>query len=100
MEIKGDNYKLIQRRLGSIFQRLYEERVRNQPWLGFCTVSILDSDEISKNSRNIFQSWKNIPDIVLSRNESMKQQLQQFFAELASRKANLSGQLTNTKEIG
>ena len=75
VEIKDDNYKLIQRRLGSILQRLYEERVRNQPWLRFYTVSILDSDEISKNSRNIFQSWKNIPDIVLSTNESIRQQL-------------------------
>ena len=75
LELKDENYIQIQRRLGSILQRLYEERVRNQPWLGFYTVSTLDSDEISKNSGNIFRSWKNIPDIVLSTNESIKQQL-------------------------
>eukprot|EP00112_Aurelia_sp_Birch-Aquarium-sp1_P019298 Seg4747.2 transcript_id=Seg4747.2/GoldUCD/mRNA.D3Y31 product="hypothetical protein" protein_id=Seg4747.2/GoldUCD/D3Y31 len=75
VEFKDDNYKSIQRELGAILQRLYEERVRNQPWLGFYTVSMLDNDEISKKSRTILQSWKNIPDIVLSTNESIWQQL-------------------------
>ena len=93
VEIKDDNYKLIQRRLGSILQRLYEERVRNQPWLEFYTVSILDNDEISKNSRNIFQSWKNIPDIVLSTNESIKQQL---LPTKAYSKYNLKMETANT----
>ena len=75
VEVKDDNYKLIQRRLGNIFQRLYEEKVRNQPWLGFYTVSILDNEEISKKSRSILRSWKNIPDVVLSTNKSIRQQL-------------------------
>ena len=102
VEIKDDNYKLIQRRLGSILQRLYEERVRNQPLLGFYTVSILDSDEISKNSRNIFQSWKNIPDIVLSTNESIRQQLLPTKAyskyKLKMETANTTGSLCKQAE--
>ena len=61
VEMKDDNYKLIQRRLGSILQRLYEESVRNQLWLRFYTVSILDNDEISKNSKKHFSKLENHP---------------------------------------
>eukprot|EP00795_Rhopilema_esculentum_P011864 gene11864-2411_t len=54
VELKDDNYRQIQRRLGSILQRLYEERVRNQPWLGFYTVSIQDSDEVYQRTVETF----------------------------------------------
>ena len=60
-EIKDDHYKLIQRRLGSILQRLYEERVRNQPWLGFYTVSILDNEENIKEQQKHFSKLEKHP---------------------------------------
>ena len=49
--------------------------VINQPWLGYYTTKIWESSEISPVSKRIHSTWKNIPDVVKSVNDSIEQQL-------------------------
>ena len=51
------------------------KRVRSQTWLGHFATLISDSKDLSPNSQAINHKWKNIPDIVLSTNIAIKQQL-------------------------
>ena len=63
------------RRLENDLKRVFQERVRSQKWLDHFATLISDSKDLSPNSQAINHKWKNIPDIVLSTNVAIKQQL-------------------------
>ena len=52
----------------------YEEKVREQPWTGKFLLHQQDHD-LAKESQLIYKKWKNIPDIVFSINDNIRQQL-------------------------
>ena len=49
--------------------------VQNQLWVGKFVTQHWNDPQISNNSYDIFKQWKNIPDIVMSINTSIRQQL-------------------------
>ena len=75
MEFCENDANAIKRRLENSLKRVYQERVRSQKWLGHFATLISDSKDLSPNSQAINHKWKNIPDIVLSTNIAIKQQL-------------------------
>ena len=49
--------------------------VQNQLWVGKFVTQHWNDPQISNNSYDIFKQWKNIPDIVMSIDTSIRQQL-------------------------
>lgn len=75
LEIKNKQPRNINPTLVKATQDHYERTVRNQPWLGDFTTKHWDDPDMSPNKYLIDKQWKNIPDMVLSVNYSIKQQL-------------------------
>ena len=53
----------------------YMKDVQNQLWVGKFVTQHWNDPEISNNSYDIFKQWKNIPEIVMSIDTSIRQQL-------------------------
>ena len=48
--------------------------IQNQPWVGKFVTQRWNGSQITNNSCDIFKQWKNIPDIVMSIDTSIRQQ--------------------------
>ena len=75
MEFRSTEFKQINAALYKALTANKISEVINQPWLGYYTTKIWESSEISPVSKRIHSTWKNIPDLVKSVNDSIKQQL-------------------------
>ena len=75
MEFRSTEFKQINAALYKALTANKKLEVINQPWLGYYTTKIWESSEISPVSKRIHSTWKNIPDVVKSINDSIKQQL-------------------------
>ena len=53
----------------------YEEKVQEQPWTGKFFLLHQQDHDLAKESQLIYKKWKNIPDIVFSINDNIRQQL-------------------------
>ena len=53
----------------------YEEKVQEQPWTGKFFLLHQQGNDLAKESQLIYKKWKNIPDIVFSINDNIRQQL-------------------------
>ena len=53
----------------------YEEKVQEQPWTGKFFLLHQQDNDLAKESQLIYKKWKNIPDIVFSINDNIRQQL-------------------------
>ena len=53
----------------------YEEKVQEQPWPGKFFLLHQQDHDLAKESQLIYKKWKNIPDIVFSINDNIRQQL-------------------------
>ena len=53
----------------------YEEEVQEQPWTGKFFLLHQQDHDLAKESQLIYKKWKNIPDIVFSINDNIRQQL-------------------------
>ena len=52
-----------------------KNEVMKQPWIGKFVTQHWQDPEVSAHSYDIFRQWKNIPDIVISVDTSIRQQL-------------------------
>ena len=75
MELRSTEFKQINAALYKALTANKKFEVINQPWLGYYTTKIWESSEISPVSKRIHSTWTNIPDLVKSVNDSIKQQL-------------------------
>ena len=75
MEFRSSEFKQINAALYKALTANKKLEVINQPWLGYYTTKIWESCEISPVSKRMLSTWKNIPDVVKSVNDSIKQQL-------------------------
>ena len=53
----------------------YKEKVQEQPWTGKFFLLHQQDNDLAKESQLIYKKWKNIPDIVFSINDNIRQQL-------------------------
>ena len=53
----------------------YEEKVQEQPWTGKFFLLHQQDHDLAKESQLIYKKWKNIPDIVFSINDNIREQL-------------------------
>ena len=49
--------------------------IQKQLWVGKFVTQHWNDSQIANNSHDIFKQWKNIPDVVMSINTSVRQQL-------------------------
>ena len=74
-EVEKASPKLIGEFLTPIINNRYKTEYKDQKWLGALTTLQYDDIDIAADSLALLQTWKNIPDIVLSVNTSIRQQL-------------------------
>ena len=74
-EVEKASPKLIGEFLTPIINNRYKTEYKDQKWLGALTTLQYDDVDIAADSLALLQTWKNIPDIVLSVNTSIRQQL-------------------------
>ena len=75
IEVEKASPKLIGEFLTPIKNNHYKTEYKDQKWLGTLTTLQYDDVDIAVDSLALLQAWKNIPDIVLSVNTSIRQQL-------------------------
>ena len=75
MDFRSSEFKQISAALYKALMANKKLEVLNQPWLGYYRTKIWESSEISPVSKRIHSTWENIPDVVKSVYDSIKQQL-------------------------
>ena len=73
--LKSSSPKYIQQQLKEAADKMYQQKVSEQLWLGNYVTQRWKDNDISKHNFNPTSKWKNIPDVVLSVHTSILQQL-------------------------
>ena len=73
--VKSDKPSSLNIALHSAKKTAYEEKVQEQPWTGKFFLLHQQDNDLAKESQLIYKKWKNIPDIVFSINDNIRQQL-------------------------
>ena len=80
--------------LRQALQKKYLENMKEQAWLGALTAKQLEDPDMAPNANQVFEKWKNIPDIVYSVDKGIRQQL---LPTRTYQQTKLQTQVSNTK---